>query len=112
MVALKSDPSQKAELSIVRKDDGTQTWKRSGADVGGLQLYDDHGGWDYMAANGPLVLWHAKTDPGGNGHSGIALQDVPSNFFRAVVCGRSVSGEGNESGKGQLLRYTLWFGCV
>jgi hypothetical protein len=110
-LALKSDPSQKANLSIVRDDDDNQFWKRFGSDIGGLQLFDDHGTWEYEAEIACLVLWYAARNPDGTG-SGISLQKVPSNFFRAVTCGRSIGGDGNESGLGQELQYTLWFGCV
>src|SRR5262249_30687435 len=95
----------------VSNDDGTRFWSRFGADVGGLRLFDNHGTWDYLAGGQSLVLWYAKRNPDGS-NSGIALQNVPSNFFRSVVCGQSVSGEGGESGLDQLLLYTLWFGCV
>jgi hypothetical protein len=110
-LALASDPSQKANVNIVWNDDNTRTWKRWGADVGGLHLYDDHGVWDYHPENGSLTLWFTKRHPGGI-TSGIGLQEVPSNVFREVTCGRSVSGPAFDSGKDQQLRYTLWFGCV
>lgn len=110
-LALKSGASQKCDLSITRDDDGNQTWNRFSSSVGGLQLYDDHGSWEYDAPSRILTLWFAKAEDDGSGR-GISLQRVPSDFFGAVTCGRSVSGVANESHNGQDLTYTLWFGCV
>jgi hypothetical protein len=110
-LVLKSDPSQKANLNVVRDDDGSQTWSRWGSDVGGLQLYDNHGTWEYDSPTGLLTLWFAQPESDGSGR-GISLQKVPSDFFRAVTCGRSASGSAYESHNRQDLLYTLWFGCV
>jgi hypothetical protein len=68
-LALTRDPSQKANLTIVREDDGSQTWSRWGSDVGGLQLYDHHGTWEYYPSYQYLTLLLAKvaSDGGARG---------------------------------------------
>jgi hypothetical protein len=110
-LALKSDPSQKCNLSIVRDDDGNQTWNKWGSDIGGLQLFDNSGTWEMFSDTNQLVLWFNAANADGS-HSGISLDNLPSNVFRAVTCGKSISGTGFESGNARALLYTLWFGCV
>src|SRR5262249_3007665 len=110
-LTLRSDPSQKTNVDIVRRADNTRTWKRWAADVGSLQLYDDHGVWDYHAENNALTLWFTRPNADRT-VSAVGLEEVPDEFFQVVTCGRSVSGSAFDSGKNLWLRYTLWFGCA
>src|SRR5262245_57354050 len=103
-LALRNDSSQKCDLSINLDGDDNATWNRFSSDVGGLNLYDDSGTWEYDAATRLLTLWFGRSEADGSGR-GISLDRVPANFFRAVTCGSSINGKGNESHNHQELTY-------